>query len=454
MGWSMAQISAELTEGVRVAFGMKRREFCAKLDVDASFYETLCDANDLSNFPPHAASAVRAMMLSLERANLERYRSRLQHDDVGHFYGAKVLHHLDKVVQLQSKDAETRTRCGPVTVEIHPSDRCNHRCPQCVNGTPFRRGLGNGLFDAHLVPNLVADMLALGVRAVNVSGGGEPLVHPELSSFLRAFKSAGIDVGLITNGTMLAHESHASALETILDVCTYCRVSVDAGSQAVYERMHGKAPDVNFQSLVQVIASMVDAKRARESKTTIGVSFLLTPDNYLDLVKAACVFRDVGVDYFQVKPIVMPAVERADAGMVFWDERLFDTLVALNAYQTKAFRVYTLGYKFADMLLNEHAGLPFSRCWGHALYPTILADGTVIVCCDMLNAHLAGRTSGTYGRITRERGLLGLWTTAHRVGVGERINTRLCPSNCKLSETNKTLERLCQEPSEHSNFIG
>jgi MoaA/NifB/PqqE/SkfB family radical SAM enzyme len=218
--------------------------------------------------------------------------------------------------------------------------------------------------------------------------------------------------------------------------------------------MHGKAPDVDFQKIVQVAARLVEEKKARKSSTTIGVSFLLTPDNYLDLVKAACVFRDVGVDYFQVKPIVMPAVERADAGMIFWNNQLFDMLVALNAYQTASFRIYALGYKFADMLLNEHAGLPFSRCWGHALYPTILADGSVIVCCDMLNAHLAGRPFGTYGRITAEHGFAELWTTPDRVRTGENIKTRLCPSNCKLSETNKTLERLSQAPPGHVNFIG
>jgi hypothetical protein len=150
----------------------------------------------------------------------------------------------------------------------------------------------------------------------------------------------------------------------------------------------------------------------------------------------------------------VPPVERVNAGMIFWDRQMFDMLVEARAYQTDVFRVYTLGYKFVDMLLNEHAGLPFSRCWGHALYPTILADGTVLVCCNMLNHHIAGNEFGTYGRITSEHGFAELWHDSSRFAIGERIDTRLCPSNCKLSETNKVLERLCARPIAHGNFIG
>jgi len=375
-------LNIEAIEGVRLALGLGVQDFCAKLDVDIDFYETLRNLGDVSNFPPHAVNLVRGMMLELERKNLERYRERLQHRGNGHFSGKKVLHHLDRVHLLQKSDPA----CSPITVEIHPADVCNHRCPMCVNATPFRVGR-SGMLDFALVPKLVADFKQLGVKAVNLSGGGEPLLHPKLGTMIRMLRDANIEVGVITNGTLFDNPNYEQVRDDIVRLCTYCRVSVDAGSQAVYERMHGKATDVDFDKLCRAVSGLVGHKRKGGGAATLGVSFLLTPNNYLDLVKSACVFRDLGVDYFQVKPIVMPSVGRVDSGMVFWDARLFDMLVALDAYQTPTFKVYTLGYKFADMLLNEHVGLPFSRCWGHPLYPTITADGSVLVCCDMVNPH-------------------------------------------------------------------
>ena len=35
-----------------------------------------------------------------------------------------------------------------------------------------------------------------------------------------------------------------------------------------------------------------------------------------------------------------------------------------------------------------------------------------------------------------------------------RAMTRLCPSNCKLAETNRTLEEMFGAPPMHENFIG
>jgi hypothetical protein len=233
-------------------------------------------------------------------------------------------------------------------------------------------------------------------------------------------------------------------------------VSVDAGSQAVYEQMHGSGPSIDFEKTVEGVRRLAAEKQTRGSRMTLGVSFLLTPENFLDLTTAARVFGAIpGVDYFQVKPLEVSPVERArHPSAIYWNRRVFDTLMALRAHETETFRVHALGFKFTNMMSNEARGLPFSRCWGHPFYPTICADGTVVVCCLMVNSVFEHRDVGVYGKVDAERGFRRVWEDARRFAVGSGISTRLCPSNCKLAETNRTLEEMFGAPPMHENFIG
>jgi wyosine [tRNA(Phe)-imidazoG37] synthetase (radical SAM superfamily) len=398
------------------------------------------------------------IMLEMEQKNLQEFKDKIPIRAEGYFSSHKILQHMDKLAILQSSP----TSVGPITVEFHPSNRCNHRCPRCTFGIGERRGnLGNASFHIKLLPKLIADLQDLQVRGIDISGGGEPLMHDKIPEIISSFHDGGFDVGLVTNGTLLhstdgREEKRCKAIRrSILENCTWCRISVDAGSQDIYEKMHGRHPAINFSHLVNSIKLLAEEKSQNNYKMTLGVSFLLTPDNFLDLIKSVCIFRDLrGVDYFQIKPIVVAPVDRtSQPNMIFWDRRIFDALITVKAYGTSTFKIFTLGFKFIDMLLTEDIGLPFSKCWGHPFYPTVAADGTILVCCHMLNDLFDGRYYGVYGKLTTRRGYLQIWKSKERMKVARRINTRLCPSNCKLSETNKILEDFMGKKIEHKNFI-
>jgi len=311
--------------------------------------------------------------------------------------------------------------------------------------------------------NSYKDLRQLKVRGIDVSGGGEPLKHPRLCDILSSFRKAGFDVGLVTNGTLLLSPNQSKdkrsqmVRRSILENCTWCRISVDAGSQAVYEQMHGKCPAADFSHLENAVRVIAEEKIRTKSPVTLGVSFLLTPANFLDLIKSVCIFREIpGIDYFQIKPIVINPAERVTrANMIFWDRRIFDALITVKAYETETFKVFTLGFKFIDMLLTEQGhGLPFKKCWGHPFYPTVAADGTVMVCCHMLNYLFEGRKDGIYGKLSKRRTFAHIWQSSSRLKVARRVAVRLCPSNCKLSETNKIMQRfMIGKQVAHKNFI-
>jgi wyosine [tRNA(Phe)-imidazoG37] synthetase (radical SAM superfamily) len=449
-------ISSDILERVRLALDDSSAEFCEKLGVSINDYSTFVSAEDLRNFPPKVMNKLTNIMLDMEQKNLEELRDKIPVRTEGYFSSQKIFQHMDKLAIFQSSPKDV----GPITVEFRPSNRCNHRCPACTFGIGERKGgLGNAVFSTKLLPKLIADLQYLEVRGIDISGGGEPLMHPKLPEILSSFRSGGFDVGLVTNGTLLhsvdgREEKRCKAIrQSILENCTWCRISVDAGSQGVYKKMHG--PAVDFSHLVNAIKLLAEEKSQDNYKMTLGVSFLLTPDNFLDLIKSVCIFRDLrGIDYFQIKPIVIAPVDRiSKPNMIFWDRRIFDALITVKAYETRTFKIFTLGFKFIDMLLTEDEGLPFSKCWGHPFYPTVAADGTVLVCCHMLNDLFDGRDIGAYGKLTTRRAFLQIWKNKDRIKVASRINTRLCPSNCKLSETNKILEGFMGKRVAHKNFI-
>lgn len=453
-------LHASLLERVRSDLQLSIKDFCSRLSLSTEDYDAFLRADNMRNFPPRALGHLRDLMLEMERANLDKFKAHSASRATGFFHSSKILRHIDKVAGL---DGERPERVGPITVELHPSNVCNHRCPGCTFSIPKRakeQGEGEKFwkakFDMDLLPELLEDMVELKVRGVILSGGGEPLLHPELATIIRGIHAAGIEVGLVTNGSLLHKDTEEmeGVISAVVECCTWCRVSVDAGSQEGYEAMHGQVAAVNFEKLVAGIVRLGAAKERAGSAVTLGVSYLMTPGNYLEIITSILKFREVeGLDYFQVKPLEIPPVERGmSIDSIYWDRRIFDTLIMLGAYERDGFAIHTPGYKFVDILLSETDGLPFSKCWCHPFCPTICADGTVVVCCHMLDYVFKQSEIGVYGKLSKAKRLRDLWISEERFAVGKDIVVRMCPSNCKLAEANKTLEQMYND-SPHSSFI-
>jgi hypothetical protein len=58
-----------------------------------------------------------------------------------------------------------------------------------------------------------------------------------------------------------------------------------------------------------------------------------------------------------------------------------------------------------------------------------------------------------YGSISSEPGFKSLWLSTNRQQVGESVDVKACPVNCKLSETNKTLEQIVGREYEDADFL-
>lgn len=193
--------------------------------------------------------------------------------------------------------ARGRRSRNPLVVDLDPTTFCDLACPECISG----KLLNQGRFTSERLAALAGELVDLGVAAVILIGGGEPLAHRGTRAVIRTLGRAGVAVGVVTNGTMIDHN-----LDVLAEHTSWARVSVDAATRETYrsfrpDRRGGSAFD-------RVIGGM---RRLAEVKTgALGYSFLVmvrreadgtVVSNHDEVLAGAELAHDIGCDYFEVK---------------------------------------------------------------------------------------------------------------------------------------------------------
>jgi organic radical activating enzyme len=90
------------------------------------------------------------------------------------------------------KVTETQLKKCPAVVHISITKKCNLNCREC-----YYKGEEN----PELVKKIIEDVAASRVKAVAI-GGGEPMLHPNISDFINFLVESGKIVSITTNGTI------------------------------------------------------------------------------------------------------------------------------------------------------------------------------------------------------------------------------------------------------------
>jgi len=172
----------------------------------------------------------------------------------------------------------------PITVEVDPSNACNLNCKFCMYADHIKRN--KDIFPPALFRHFLWD-LPLTVKSITFTGGGEPLMNPTFNTLAAAAKNKGLEIGLITNGTLLHKVNHPEWFKFI-------RISLDAFDAESYKRVKGANL---FDRVIQNIIDLVDKKA-----TDVGISYVVCEDNLVGAAEAAHLAEKLGVDYIQFKP--------------------------------------------------------------------------------------------------------------------------------------------------------
>ena len=112
---------------------------------------------------------------------------------------------------------------------------CNAKCPNCpYNNSTIRHAYKDALFMPENLFKRIADECGPHSCLLRLSGGGEPMLHPQAVELCEYAKAKGCRIGLITNGSRFDRESLTRLIRAGIDAIEF---SVDAGDEKTYARV-------------------------------------------------------------------------------------------------------------------------------------------------------------------------------------------------------------------------
>ena len=357
----------------------------------------------------------------------------------------KVIANSDKVLEFL-KTGNT----APVLVELDPSNTCSQGCVFCIssyihldeskNLSTFNRSI----MSRDMLLNVCKDCIDLGVRALTATGGGEPLVNKHLPEAIEYVKNnSDIKLGMFTNGTLIEQRK---AFEILVDCMTWVRISIDSGTRETYNRIRRpRTEDQNFDGMWKNLIKLLETREKRNSKTMIGVGYVITPDNYREIVDFANMFKDLDVDYCQYKPEIVN--QERDEGIqreaIFWKEKVEPLISEAKIILGDKFQIN--GYKLTDLIEDPTLlGRHYKKCLGSQIQPCIGADGEIYICVNQ-----RGYKDYSYGSLY-DKSFKDIWNDMNsrnevRWKIDERDLFCNCTSLCKPSESNKIFYDISQK---------
>ena len=367
---------------------------------------------------------------------------------------AKVLHHLDRVL-----DFFAGKKTDPITLEIDPSNACNHSCPFCISGhIHLSKFKGTSFFNRTMMERkflmkLVKDLSKTKINSISFTGGGEPTLNPHLKEAIEYLKiNSKIDLGMYTNGTNL---ERFDLFETIVSSLKWIRISIDAGSKKTYDNLRLTNKTNNFDVVINNIKKLIEVKKKNYSNITIGVGFVISQETVSEVENFAKIFQNIDVDYCQFKPEIIQ-IERGQnkeeinkqISPDFWAQEVIDKLNKASLILGKKFECNS--YKVEDLIKDPKSyGREYKECIGSQFQPCIGADGEFYVCTNH-----RGHKEFSYGSL-HEQSFEEIWNNLalrkkmmHKICSIQKFSK--CTNLCKPHESNKILWEISKNLNDKS----
>ncbi|ACS78938.1 radical SAM protein [Maridesulfovibrio salexigens] len=350
--------------------------------------------------------------------------------------GCKLFNHLDRL-NAWSKGMDI----APVHVEISPTNACNYRCKFCY--ADYSRHKPTFIPDETLI-QMMQDMGDMGVRSCLMAGDGEPLLHPALTKAITTGKNAGVDMALNTNGKLLTPEFSENNLQHL----TWLRTSVMALDPDIYAELHG-VKSHNISKVLSNLEAAVKIKHRDNLDVTLGIQQVLLPENAKDVYNLAYRSREIGVDYFVLKPFSLHGenehYKNGISALALRDENI-ELLNKAEQLTTDTFTSIIRWNTFSDDGERE-----YERCYGLPFIAQVASDSKIYTCCPFF-----GREEFAYGDLTKAS-FPEIWHSESAVNLRKKIANDLdvhkeCMTYCRHHQINKVLWNLKKEPM-HVNFI-
>lgn len=339
----------------------------------------------------------------------------------------KVFHHRDRV-----NDLAAGGRPNLLHVHLVPTNRCNQNCDFCA----YRSAGYSSSEDFSArdeIPTaklfeIVDDCAALGVKAIELTGGGEPTMHLAFRELCDRIVQNGMQYGIVTNGVRLPREA--------VEQATWVRFSVDAGTRETYAKTRHVGPH-HFDDVRDKIRDITTSPR----RATVGVGFVVTAANWPEVLWATKHAKEDGADNIRIS-----AEFQSEGAAYFRDfhEQVRDLCRQAVALTDDSFKVFNLYGERIEDLMQRSPDKP--TCGLQHFVTYIGADQNVYRCCV-----LAYNRLGLLGSI-KDQSFTDLWRSDSAAELLQRFDARTCPQ-CMFNGKNRTIAYATHPNPGHVNFL-
>ena len=381
------------------------------------------------------------------------------------FNSYKLLSHVHRWRQIR----RGKPIPPPVLITVDPTNACNFGCEWC-NAAYVRTHRKGTISEKTLME--IADFLPRwgeggnvwkpGVEAICVAGGGEPLLNPATAPFIDRVIASGIEVGVVTNGSMIY-----PAMDS-LSHCTWVGVSMDAGTASTFDSLKALDPEKGyFGTIIDNIATLVDYARRHNNRLgakhpAYGVSYkyLLYKENIGEIFQAAKLAKEIGCKNIHFRPAgtTWDNLGNAPSAIRFTPEeiQLFNEQITKTLeLDDESFNVYGITHKFNSQF---DAANHFQKCYAVFMTAVIMPPAgkdapkdafTLGLCCD----RRGDKKLELGSNLTNVQEINRLWGGEEHWKIHDRIKIRgECP-RCTYQPHNEIYEQVILNDSMTYKFI-
>lgn len=346
----------------------------------------------------------------------------------------KFLRYADHIEALREQRV-----VAPVHIRIKPINRCNHDCWYCAYRVSNLQ-LGEDIDYEDTIPEnkmfeIVDDVIAMGVKAVTFSGGGEPLLYKPLPEVVKRLAEGGVRVATLTNGSNLK----GKVADAFAEYGTWVRVSTDAWDDYSFAKSRS-IHEGEFSRLLRNLSEFA----ARGSKCVLGVSFIVDEANSSHLYDACVLLKNAGVNHVKFSGVV---VSNSGTENNVYHARIRDIVTEqIERARSLADDRFAVINHYHD--LDDRFQKTYTMC-PYLMFLTVIGADCVVYSCQ----DKAFTQSGTLGSIKNRRFKDFWFSEENRQRLFGLDPSRDCSHHCVSHGKNLAIMDLLSIDPDHGTFV-
>ncbi len=211
---------------------------------------------------------------------------------------------MDKIIDEKAERIKSWLKGkeeGPLKLQLNPTDYCNLNCIFCWLQDKSKVDYSNQITNNRYM-KLVDEAAELGVKYIQITGGGEPFMRKDVTlSLIKKIKEKEIHGSLITNGTLFNDDDVKNIVGSDWDEIIF---SLDSSNEEIHDSLRGK--NGAFRKTIDAIKKFDELKKELRKETPkICVHFVLTNKNFKDIPGMVKLLDGLNCRNFFIEPLVV-----------------------------------------------------------------------------------------------------------------------------------------------------